>query len=444
MGYYKQKVGFSLISNDYMSLDLVYSIVKSFALFNRIPELDILGIYNLLKDCYRYFGIIECYGFSASTNFVNFIGFRSYPIEFYNLGYHQYTQEIDGLYNHKFNYRALESLQDLFKLDDLNSYYDLTVLINNVLDCQFLNSDFENFGAFLPFLTYTLKTPESQNKSVFLENSYYAIKSLELLVEFLDVGNIANLSFNKGALYGYIKRNLRETDSIIYFKPQFTSNLEIILRNTYYSIYILKALNLFDLDKDKIKDYVRINIDYTNVENVYYSYKISEILDFEVDFNATLTNNLVKQLYIDDISEFYSCSNKGEINQEIFLWICDMARNSELYIECDYIESVSLGTVNTITASFSNLIFSEYGQLTSVAFKSSKFGTLYLEEQFDNTYQINFLIPEDLSFLPSVDGTLYIYDHLEIIGQVPIFFQTTFEQRIEYEIEEINREIYSM
>jgi len=441
IGYYTQKNGFSLISNDYMSIDLIYSIVNSFDLFNRIPDLEILEIYNLIEDCFQYFGIIECYGFSASTNFENFIGFRSYPIEFYNLGYHRYTQEIDGLYNHKFNYRALDSLQNIFKLDDLDSNYDLTILINNILDSQFLNSEFENYGAFLPFITYSLKTPEAQNKSIFLESSYYAIKTLELLVDFLDLGNIANLTFNKGALYGYIRRNLRETDSITYFKPQYASNLEEILKNTYYSIYILKALNLFDLDKEKLKDYVQLNIDYSNIKNVYYSYKISEILDFEIDFNATLTSSLVKQLYIDDNGEFYASLDKVEINQDIFYWICDMARNSELYIECDYIKSISLGSINTITASFSNIIFSEYGQLTSVTFESNKFGTLHLEEQFDNSYQINFLVPEDPKYLPSVEGRLFIYDHLEIIGQVPIFFQTTFAQIIDYNITENDKKI---
>ncbi|MFX1569448.1 MAG: prenyltransferase/squalene oxidase repeat-containing protein [Promethearchaeota archaeon] len=441
MGYFKQNYGYSLISNDYMSIDLIYTIVQSFDLFNSIPDLDIQGLYNAIEDAFQYFSFIDCYGFSGSTNFKNFIGFRSYPIEFYNLGYRRYTHEIDGLYNHKFNYKALSSLQSIFKLDDLNSYYDLTILINNILDSQFLNSEFENFGAFLPFLTDTLKLPESQNKSIFLESSYYAIKTLELLVDFLDLGNIANLTFNKGALYGFVNRNLHETNSMIYFKTPYASNTEEILKCTYYSIYIIKALNLFDLDKVKLKDYVLFNTDYSNVENIYYSFKISEILDFEIDFNATLTNSLIKQIYFENENEFYESFKRLEIDQEIFLWICDMARNSELYIECDYIPSISLGSVNTITAYFSNLIFKEYGQLTTVTFVSTEFGTLSLEEQFDNSYQINFLVPEDPKYLPSIEGTLNIYDHSELIGQVPIFFETTFEQIIDYKVTENDKEI---
>ncbi|MCK4781131.1 MAG: hypothetical protein KAT57_13105, partial [Candidatus Lokiarchaeota archaeon] len=50
--YYKQYNGFSLISNDYMSLEHIHSLVNSFVLFNRISELDIQGLYNLIDGSY--------------------------------------------------------------------------------------------------------------------------------------------------------------------------------------------------------------------------------------------------------------------------------------------------------------------------------------------------------------------------------------------------------
>ena len=436
---YKHYNGFSLISNDYVSIDLIHSIVNSFKFFNRISELDIQGLYNLIDCCYE--NLFYCHGFSASTNFKNYIGFRSYPIEYYNLGHHQFTEETDALYNHKFDFKALNSLLKISRLDDFSLNYNLMDLVNNILNSQFLEPEFENYGAFLPFFTYSLRTPESQNISIFFEYSYYAIKTLELLVNYLDLGTIVDLSFNKAALYGYIKRNIHETDSLLYFNPQYISDLETILQDTYYMIYILKAINLFDLNKQKIKEFVLQNINYNNIKNVYYSYKISEILDFEIDFDAELTNNLVKQLYIEDLNEFYESTSYQVINQEIFRWICEMARNSELYIECDYIESIYLGTVNTITTSFSNLIFREYGQFTSVKFESDQFGILILEKQFDNSYQVNFLIPEEPEYYPIVEGTVFIYDHSEIIGQVPIFIQTSLEQIIEYDITEINKHL---
>ena len=109
-----------------------------------------------------------------------------------------------------------------------------------------------------------------------------------------------------------------------------------------------------------------------------------------------------------------------------------MARNDDIYIQCVYKESVSLGSVNTITASFSNLMFTEYGQLTSVIFESDQLGTLNLEKQFDNSYQISFMVPEDPKFYPNVEGMIMIYDYSKIIGQVPVSFQTNFEQIIDF------------
>ena len=430
--YYKQYNGFSLISNDYMSLEHIHSLVNSFVLFNRISELDIQGLYNLIDGSYS--DLFYFYGFSASTNLVNCIGFRSHPIEYYNLGYYHFTEETDSLFNHKFDYKALDSLLKISKLDDFGLNYNLMDSIGNIIDSQFLESGFENYGAFLPSFRYSLRSPEAQNRSIFLEYSYYAIKTLELLVNQLNLGNIFNLTFNKAALYGFMRRNIYESNSVLHFNPQHTSNLETILQDTYYMIYILKAINLFDLNTQKIKEYVLQNINYSNIKNIYYSYKITEILGLEIQFDVELTSNLVKQLYIEGLSEFFESMDSQVINHEIFLWVCEMARTSDLYVECDYKESVYLGSVNTITTSFSNLIFREYGEFTSVTFESEQFGILNLEKQYDNSYQINFLVPVDPNYYPSVEGNIFIYDHSEIIGHVPIFFRTSLEQIIEYNI----------
>ncbi len=433
---YKQFKGFSLISNDYTSINLVYSMINSFYSFNRITEVDIQGFYNLIEDCYKYFGYFNCYQFSASANWKNYVGFRSFPIEYYNLGSHLFTEETDGLYNHKFNYRALNSLQKISKLDNFGLKYNLTEIIYDTMNSQFLDPDFENYGAFLPSSIYSLRTPESKNNLIFFENSYFAIKTLELLVDFLDLGNVANLSFNKGALYGYIQRNIIETDSVLYFNPQYTSDLETVLQNTYYMIYVLKTLNLYDLGFQKIKEFVLQNIDYENIKNVYFSYKISEILDLEIEFNANLTSNLVGQLYLENFGEFFESLDYQKITQEAFLWICEMGRNDDLYITCDYEKYISLSSVNTIIISFSNLIFREYGQFTSVTFEGLQFGTLHLEKQFDKSYKINFLVPEDPDYYPCVTGDILIYDHSKIIGKVPILFYTILEQTIGYHIAE--------
>ena len=435
---YKQFKGFSLISNDYTSINLVYSMINSFNSFNRITDVDIQGFYNLIEESYKYFGYINSYQFSASTNWKNYIGFRSYPIEYYNLGSHQFTEEIDGLYNHKYNYRALNSLLQISKLDNFGLKYNLMDIIYDTLTSQFLNPEFENFGAFLPSPIYSIRTPEIKNNLTFFENSYFAIKTLELLVDFLDLGNIANLTFNKGALFGFIQRNIIETDTLLYFNPRYTSDLEIVLQNTYYMIYVLKSLNLYDLGFQKIKEFVLQNLNYENIKNLYFSYKISEILDLKIEFDANLTSSLVEQLYLESSGEFFESLDYQKISQESFLWICEMARNIGLYIVSDYEESIPLGSVNTITVSFSNLIFREYGEFTSVTFEGPQFGVLHLEKQLDNSYKINLLVPEDPNYYPYVVGDILIYDHSKIIGKVPILFYTILEQSIGYKIAESN------
>jgi len=197
-------------------------------------------------------------------------------------------------------------------------------------------------------------------------------------------------------------------------------------------VYILKALNLFDLDLNNITQFILQTIDYENIKNIYYCYKINDILDLGIVFDVNLTSSLVGQLYSENIHEFYESLDHQKIDQEIFLWMCEIARNDDIYIQCVYKESVDLGSVNTITASFSNLMFTEYGQLTSVIFESDQLGTLNLEKQFDSSYQISFVVPEDPKFYPKVEGMIMIYDYSKIIGQVPVSFQTNFEQLIDF------------
>jgi hypothetical protein len=254
---------------------------------------------------------------------------------------------------------------------------------------------------------------------------------LELLVDFLNLGNIIDLPFNKGALYGYIARNLHIFNDMIYFNPNEESAPETILEHNYYMAYILKALNLFSLDKNNITQFILQSVDYNNIKNVYYCYKINDILDLDIHFDVNQTSNLVGKLYSEDLNEFYLSTDQKEIDQEIFLWICEMARNDDIYIQCVYKDSIELGNVNSIIARFSNLIFTEYGRLTSVTFESKQFGILNLEKQFDGSYQINFMVPEDPKFYPVVEGSLMIYDYSKIIGQYPISFQTDFEQKTE-------------
>ena len=422
---YQQYNGYSLLSNDYTSINLIYNIINSFDLFNRISDIDIQVFYSLIESSYKEDDYFDLYGFTGSTNMdENYISFRSHPIEYYS--------PKNYLYNHKFTFMALDSLRKLFKLDDFALNYNLMNLVNSILNSQFLDNNFENYGAFLPLSIFKSGSSEYQNDHINLEYSYFAIKTLELLADFLNLGNIVNLTFNKGALYGYIARNLLIFNDMIYFNPHDESAPEKILEHNYYMIYILKALNLFALDRNNITQLILQNIDYNNIENIYYSYKINDILDLGIHFDINHTSSLVGKLYSEEINEFYLSMDQEMIDQKIFLWICEMARNDNLYIQCSYKDSVELGNVNSITARFSNLIFLEYGRLTSVRFESEQLGILNLEKQFDDSYQVNFMVPEEPKFYPVVEGALVIYDYSKIIGQYPISFQTNFQLNIEF------------
>ena len=425
IGLFHHYNGYSLLPEDYTSIELLFSIINSFQYFGRISDLDILNLYDAIEVIYSEEDFIKQAGFLGNLNFdENHIAFRSFPIEYYGSG-HYYI-------SHKFTYFALESLQKIHKLDDFSLKVNLLKIVNNILNSQFLDPEYENFGAFLPTQTFTLFPSEVQDKEIYFEYSYYSIKTLELLANFLDLGDLRDLSFNKGALYGYLARNIFLTNNMLYFNPEDASDPETILEHNYYMIYILKALNLLDLDLNNITEFILQNINYENIRNIYYCYKINDILDLGIIFDFNLTSNLVRQLYSESIHEFYESRNHQVIDQEIFLWISEMARNDDIYVQCSYKETVKLGSVNTIIASFSNLIFTEYGHLTSVIFESDQLGTLYLEKQFDNTYQISFMLPEDPKFYPTVDGTIIIYGNSKIIGQVSVSFQTTFEQIIDF------------
>jgi len=161
--------------------------------------LDIGELYRIIKDCNTY--TTSYYGFFGSTNLDDeYFGFRSKPIEYYT--------PINGLISHKNTFMALSALESMYKLTNFGSAHNLNKIINDIINSQFLNPEFDNYGAFLPSKTRTLMTPEMQNEYIFFEHSYYAIRALEILADHLELGNLADVDFNKGALYGFILRNI--------------------------------------------------------------------------------------------------------------------------------------------------------------------------------------------------------------------------------------------
>ncbi|MFX1317270.1 MAG: hypothetical protein ACFE9T_15515, partial [Promethearchaeota archaeon] len=84
---YKSYQGFSLVSNDHMSLELIHTVVNSFHLYDRISDLDILQLYNIIERCYFYYDFAGYHEFHGCTNTYQYgMVFRTYPIEYYCCG----------------------------------------------------------------------------------------------------------------------------------------------------------------------------------------------------------------------------------------------------------------------------------------------------------------------------------------------------------------------
>jgi len=423
--FYEQERGYSLLSSDYMSMETINSVVNSFYQKGRIGDLDIAGLYELIKQACIFNPLRGHILIYASTGMdQNIIGFRSYPIEYYKYGNLNESNSLNSLRSHKTTYLTLDSLKRIFKLNDLGFLYDLHEELNAVLDSQFQSIGNEFHGAFLPFPT---SIPQQyQTGYITFENSYYAIELLKLLANHLDLGDIDSLSFNKTALYQYVKNNVYESDTVIHFNPQYCSDIESLTENTYYMVYLLKELGLFDLNSQKIRNFIYQNIDTPSLKVLYYQYRISEILDLQIEFNCTYTNAFVQDLYSSEFNEYYSDFNTSRIEQANFLRVVDMALNNDLQVNCEYNQEILLGNVNSITASFRNVILTDFGNQVSVIFESPQLGVLNLEKQTDTHYHVNFIVPESTINYPKVEGIIHVYDYIKEIGQCSISFLTSY------------------
>ena len=440
---YKAYQGFSLVSNDYMSLELIHTIVKSFHLYDRISDLDILQLYNTIERCYFYYDFAGYHEFHGSTNTYQYgVVFRTYPIEYYCCGKNNSLEERNYFVGHKHGYFALDSLIKMYKLDDFGVKYSLMDLVNEIIASQFLYSGYDCYGAFLPSIGYDYDKPELEWKFIYLEHSYYAIKTLELLADFLNLGSVNELAFDRAALYDYLKVNYFENDSLIYFKPNYSSKVEDTLESTYYMIYILEAIDYYDLNNQKIRNFLLQNIDYSNLKNIYYQFKISQFLDLQIDLNYNLTSTLIENLYLQDLNEYFLDLNSNKLCQTAFYWVAEMAKVDELKIDCSFNNEVFLGSISSMNTTFCNIAFNEFDENTLVVFDSEQLGRITFERTSNTVYQAMFKVPESPECYPEVEGILKIYDSNKLLGELPISFDTFFKLHINQKLIENSDELF--
>ena len=428
--YYGSYQGFSLIPIDYPTMTLLHTVVSSFDLYEKVSELDLLEIYRLISEAYVDEDIVQYHGFFSYSNIgILRTPFRTFPLECYSSGLKVYNKEIGYELSHRATFEALDSLRAIFKLDDFGLIYDLSKLMDDILETQFLNTSYlEQHGAFTYIYGYDTWFLDYLSKNIYFEYTYYAIKTLELLVEELNIGDITFLDFDIPALKSYIDTHIVETSEVLYFNPDYTNDITTIIENTYYMIYILKALDLYDLDDQKLTNLIYQNLDNENIKNIYFSYKISELLDLEINFDSESIINLVQNIFSGDAKEF-SISEGEMVDQEIFLWVCEMAQESQLTITVKTQTRVALGGTLNISASISNLILSYFERNLTLMFESIQLGPHKFNTTFDNRYFLEVNVPQNPNLYPTIYGKLVVYEGDIKIEEMSITFNTYYHQK---------------
>ena len=428
MNYFLTRNSFAPISKDYTTVSLLHTIISSYELYDNLPELDIQELSQKISSAYHKHGpydgfcsIIEPEEFGSAL-----MGFRSYPIEFHSRGTKTHLDDIDYFISHKNTFYALDSLQAMFRLDDFALTQDLPMLMNNILSTQFLNDLYPEFyGAFSYMIPYGEEfQPEFLIDDIFFEYTYFAIKALEVLAEYLNIGDLTFLDIDIPALQSYITTHTVETVEDLYFNPHYTNTIETILQNTYYMIYVLKALDVFDLDTEKIGRFVSHNLNYSNVKNIYYSFMISNILDNDIDFDASLVQALMEEIFYEPSHEFFLTTDRNDLDQEIFLWICEMIKGDSLRIEVSYPHESILGGDITITASIYNMVLTYFGSNLTFLLESDQLGTHMFEHINPNNYSLTLSISQSSDNYPTVNAKIISYTSSIKLAEVTIEIST--------------------
>ncbi|MBY9007897.1 MAG: hypothetical protein KGD63_14240 [Candidatus Lokiarchaeota archaeon] len=441
LNMYKSYKGYAFTSNKLTKQEFLYSIIESFDLYDRISDLDIHELYKKIEFSYYKLNNESC-GFYSYINInENYNQYRTYPVEHFNFGEHNHLQEIDYIYSHKNVYMALKSLEILYKLDDFEVVNNLEELLNSTINSQFLQESSEKFGLFLSYLPPNFFSIERKEKLIFFEHAYYAVKTIEYLSQYLNLGNISQMILDKTALITYLVKNIVETPTTMYFNDSYNFNIENTLQNTYFLIDMSDILGESLIDAQKIRTFILENIDYTNIKNIYYCYKINEILSLDINFNFNLAQSLVKVIYSEQSNNFYLTSDHERIDSEILYWICYMAKNNDLEINMEFEENILIHSENFFNISINNIILEDYSPYSIVKFESDQLGTILLNKQEDNSFYGIISIPLDSSNYPVVYGNISLYE-----GTLPIFtknisIQTSYSLDYSYNITKIGDSI---
>lgn len=427
MDMFESYRGYSFSSKEYMKIDLMYSIIQSCDLYDRISDLQLNDLYLYFKQAYYESQVKDWKGFFGYTNIDGNYGlFRLFPIEFFNEGIRNNSNFVDYYNNHKFTYRALSSLEKLFKLDDFENSHNLSDLMESIENCQILEESSNYFGSFVPFELWKARPLEHQEKSIMFEQTYFAIKTLAYLTEYMGIGNISDTNIDLDALYTYISKNIEETTEIIYYNTEYTNNPEIRLKNTYYLIDLLRIIDQYSLENQKIQNFVLQNINYSNIKNIYYGYKIDEALKLNIQFDLNQTHALIQNIYDDIEKELYLTPQHIVINYQILYWLSYMAKKDMYRCNIDYDTNVQLNGQNHLNASICNIVLESFSPYAVLKLESEQLGTHTFQETAEGNYEYIANIPLDPANYPLVYANICLYEASKKINEYPISFTTEY------------------
>jgi prenyltransferase beta subunit len=426
--------GYAPLPPDYQAISQLNILATTFRRMNRVNELPLQSLYEdiegVLFTIYAKNGI----EFGGATGmYSDRAWFRSHPIEFTTSCAHQYIPYLNSYTSIKWTSLALDTLNALYKLDDLPYHHNLTQVLNGVINSQFLDDgDMKLFGGFMNSIRMVRFSTTAQAKTVFLENAYHAIRIIETLSNLLEINqSISELLLDSDALISYIAHNMDQMNGIC-FLPRYGALPEDILEHTYQALYILRSLGEPDVDYQKITSYLQNHVDYGNLKNVYFTYKIKKLYDLEFDFNISATQNLIQTTYNVDENSFYADLNLETIEPRTLGSVVEMAKDDEVDIAVQMSDIVPLGRMLEITVSIGNMVLTQLGDYATVKFQSSLLGTRVLTVQPDGTHHANIIIPMEPSYFPIIEGNLTVYDGLREIKRKAITFQTTYDLLTSY------------
>jgi len=157
-------------------------------------------------------------------------------------------------------------------------------------------------------------------------------------------------------------------------------------------------------------------------------------LDLNINFDIEQTHALVQSIYSETYKEFYLTVERKELEHDVFLWLCEIAKTDEVRLSASYCDTVGLGSTNLFTVELVNLVLSDFGQYSTVKIESTQLGTILLDQLENHTYQKEIYVSIDSANYPTVEGELCVYDGAIKKASVLFSFDTEFDSEFAYSI----------